>query len=105
MFRNRYGDEPSHEDVLAWLIQSRCIPRNENHQIRLLSKVDQFEGLAGLVVEVLKVEASLSQVPGTAMADFLIVIEEELKKSKLPDDVLFGRSTGLHHYLEQAYSD
>jgi hypothetical protein len=71
--------------------------------------VDDMEGLMGLVIEILKVEAGLAENPVSALEDFLQVIKEELAKSGLSNEELFGgldpvRNPGLFStvYLEQA---
>lgn len=91
-------------EITRILIRSRyaALPSEtcENH---LLGCAASLQGLMGLVIEILKVEAALGANYPSMMVIFLDVIEEELRKSGLPDMVLFGTCRGRAEFMRQAY--
>jgi hypothetical protein len=73
-----------------------ALPNAKDEQY-LLARCDHAEGLMGLVIEILKVEASLADNQPRSLVDFADVIKDELSKSRLPDATLFGT---IKHFAE-----
>lgn len=71
---------------------------------QLLAKAGAFQGLMGLVVEILRLEASLSENTPDGMASILTAIGTELERSGLPPRVLFGEHGGPRDYIHQAFA-
>lgn len=62
------------------------------------------QGLMGLVIEILKVEAGLAENEPEPMIDMLEVIAEELKKGRLSHEEIFGQCRAPSDYLRSALS-
>ena len=69
----------------------------------LLSQCDHVEGLVGLVIEILKVEASLHENDGDTTGTFVAVINEELTKAGVPAATRLGAHQGLYDFARQAH--
>jgi len=90
-------------DIFRLLLFERFrILRDDAKQSYLLSQCDTLQGLVGLVVEILKVEADLHENRGDIISDFVEVIDEELKRQGIGASVRYGRFTGLGDYGQQA---
>jgi hypothetical protein len=65
---------------------------NKRAKEYLLAKCDEVEGLIGLVIEVLKVEASLAEnAESPYLVDIAEAIANQLEHSGLPKEVIWGR--------------
>lgn len=68
----------------------------------LLSQCDGIQGLLGLVVEILKVEANLHENQGDTIYNFLKIIDEELQRFGVEPVVRYGRFKDFSDFGEQA---
>ena len=77
-------------DLYKILIQYRyaAIP-NPEQEAFLLSLADQIRGLRGLVVSILTIEAGFTENAQNVQHMFIEVIEEELIKCRVPQNVIF----------------
>ena len=90
-------------DIFRLLLLVRFrIFRDDAKQSYLLSQCDTLQGLVGLVVEILKVEAGLHENRGDIIYDFIEVIDEELKRQRVVSSVRYGRFTRVGDYRQQA---
>jgi len=100
-FRSRHPKSDQFPDptIFRLMIADRLqtLP-NARHEKYLLARCDQVDGLMGLVIEILKVEASLADNDVAFMVDIADVIWDELAKSKLPRETLYGRASLLSDY-------
>jgi hypothetical protein len=81
----------------------RSLP-NDAQKEYLGEQAYRVQGLMGLVVEILKVEAGLADNDPGPMADMLEVIAEELGKSKLSHEEIFGQYRGPSDYAQSAFT-
>jgi hypothetical protein len=90
-------------DIFRLLLRERFrILRDDGKQSYLLSQCDTVQGLVGLVVEILKVEAGLHENKGDIIYDFVEVIDEELRRQGVVSSVRYGRFTRVGDYSQQA---
>lgn len=91
----------SDQDIFRSMIEIRykTLP-NEKYETYLISKSNDMEGLMGLVIEVLKIETPFSETSQEAKNEFLDIIEEELVKSSLPENILFGQNKDRDYWLQ-----
>jgi|GEM_PF-1416445 len=79
-------------DVCKALVRHRFLAMPDSQQeSTLLALADNLVGLRGLVVAVLTVEAEFADNEPEMKQMFMEVIDEELLKYGLPDEVVFGR--------------
>ncbi len=91
------------KEIMSKLIDFRYnILPNDRCKYHLLQRCNDLHGLMGLSIEVLKVEAKLHQLSPNQMAVALAVIEEQLVRSGLPPEVLFGSCHDRERYFLQA---
>lgn len=103
--RQRYTDSVEFTD--SSLFNRMVVTRYEviadsKKQAHLVSQCSRVQGLIGLVIEVLKVEASLHDNDGDTIYMFVEVIEDELKKAGIPASSRFGKLSEIGDYAEQA---
>lgn len=108
MFRQRHVDPAEFTD--ASLFRLMVVTRYESYpdehkQDYLLSRCDEIQGLVGIVIEILKVEASLHENDGGSIYTFIEVIEDELNKAGIPHATRFGKFSAIGNYAEQATQD
>jgi len=84
------------------IIQRFRVLRNDQQKNYFCSQCDNFQGLVGVVIEILKVEAGLHENEGNAIYDFVQVIDEELIRRGVPPVVRYGRFKGVGDYRQQA---
>jgi len=77
---------------------------NEVQEQYLLSTCDSFQGLVGLVVEILKVEAGLHENHGATVADFVRIIDEELERKGISEIVRRGNCPDIEPFVDQAFT-
>lgn len=103
-FRKRHPDPSEFPDAslfrLMVVTRFESFPNNP-HRDYLLSQCDHLQGLVGLVVEILKVEASLHENDGNTLYRFLEVIDDELAKRGIPAEARFGSYRGIGDYARQ----
>jgi len=104
-FRQRHPDpsEFSEASVFRLMVTTRyeAFP-DEQKEGYLLSQCDDVQGLVGLVIEILKVEASLHENDADNIYTFIEVIADELKKAGIPEATRFGGFSRVGDYAEQA---
>lgn len=104
-FRQRHPDPCQFPDAslfrLMVVTRYEAFPDDEKKDY-LVSQCDSVQGLVGLVIEVLKVEASLHENDGDNIYMFIEVIEDELKKAGIAKSTRFGRFSRIGDYAEQA---
>jgi hypothetical protein len=104
-FRNRYPDQclVPDADLFRFMIVTRYeVFPDEPKKDYLLSQCDHVQGLLGLVVEILKVEASLHENDGDTLYMFIEVIDEELTKAGIPAAARLGTHACIGDYAQQA---
>ncbi len=104
-FRNRHPDQSEFSD--ASLFRLMIVARyevfpDERKKDYLLSQCDHVQGLVGLVVEILKVEASLHENDGDVIHMFIEVIDDELTKAGIPTAARLGTHHRIGDYARQA---
>ncbi len=77
---------------------------NEAQMEYLGDRAYEVEGLMGLVVEILKVEASMADNEPEVLSSFLSVVLEELQGAGLTREEIFGEHRMVGDYLQQAAS-
>lgn len=92
-FRKRHSDKNEYKDsdIFRLLIVSRyeTFP-NEHHEQFLLSIAEKLNGLHGLVVAILTVEAGFTENKDSVQKMFIEIIIEELVKAGISNATIFG---------------
>ena len=105
LFRQRHSDTSEFSDAslfrLMVVTRYEAFP-DEQKQDYLVSQCGHVHGLVGLVIEILKVEASLHENDGDNIYTFIEVVEDELKKAGIQEAVRFGGFFRVGDYAEQA---
>lgn len=81
----------SDQQIFSAIIEIRFIALpNDEQKNYLLSQVKDFPGLAGLVIEILNIEADLYKNDGNLIVDIIKPIFRRLEETELPKKTKYG---------------
>jgi hypothetical protein len=97
------GPETTDTDIFRQLLCSRYRNRKDApKRDYLLSQSETLEGLVGLVIEILKVEANFHDNTGGIIYEFVEIIDEEITKQGIGVSARYGRLSRTGQYSAQA---